>query len=194
MSSSERRGKRAERREKREERREKREERDKHDQDERVEGRNGSVPEWRGGRDPDDSVVLVPFIPPVVGSAGVGSRRIRPTESEPPWPGSLPGPFPAAVHADPLPVEVLDAAGRSVVVDGRGALSASPHRLRIKGGMDLGEVLDITAWAGPWPVDERWWDSQRHRRRARLQVVVGDGTAHLVVLSSGRWSIVATYD
>ncbi|HCV33245.1 MAG TPA: DNA repair protein [Acidimicrobiaceae bacterium] len=152
------------------------------------------VPEWRGGRDPDDSVVLVPFIPPVVGSAGVGSRRIRPTESEPPWPGSLPGPFPAAVHADPLPVEVLDAAGRSVVVDGRGALSASPHRLRIKGGMDLGEVLDITAWAGPWPVDERWWDSQRHRRRARLQVVVGDGTAHLVVLSSGRWSIAATYD
>ena len=42
MSSSERRGKRAERREKREER-------DKHDQDERVEGRNGSVPEWRDG-------------------------------------------------------------------------------------------------------------------------------------------------
>ena len=49
MSSSERRGKRADRREKREERSEKREERDKHDQDERVEGRNGSVPEWRDG-------------------------------------------------------------------------------------------------------------------------------------------------
>ena len=51
MSSSERRGKRAERREKREERREKREERDKRDQDERVEGRNGSVPEWRDGKE-----------------------------------------------------------------------------------------------------------------------------------------------
>ena len=36
-------GKREESREKREERREKREERNKHDQDERVEGRNGSV-------------------------------------------------------------------------------------------------------------------------------------------------------
>ena len=35
--------------EKREERREKREERDKHDEDERVEGGNGSVPEWRDG-------------------------------------------------------------------------------------------------------------------------------------------------
>ena len=69
MSSSERRGKREERREKREEqvrsaiwemssserrgkraeRREKREERDRHDQDQRVEGRNGLVPEWRDG-------------------------------------------------------------------------------------------------------------------------------------------------
>ncbi len=40
---------RKERREKREERREKREERDNNDQYERVEGRNGSVPEWRDG-------------------------------------------------------------------------------------------------------------------------------------------------
>ena len=42
-------GKREESREKREERREKREERNKHDQDERVEGRKGSVPEGRDG-------------------------------------------------------------------------------------------------------------------------------------------------
>ena len=34
---------------KRAEKREKREERDKHDQDERVEGRTGSVPDWRDG-------------------------------------------------------------------------------------------------------------------------------------------------
>ena len=34
-----------------EERREKREERDKHDRDDRVEGGNGSVPEWRYGRE-----------------------------------------------------------------------------------------------------------------------------------------------
>ena len=36
-------------REKKEERRVKREERDTHDRDERVEGGNGSVPEWRDG-------------------------------------------------------------------------------------------------------------------------------------------------
>ena len=49
LGNEQQREKREESREKREERREKREERDKHDQDERVEGRNGSVPEWRYG-------------------------------------------------------------------------------------------------------------------------------------------------
>ena len=51
LRNEQQREKREESREKREERREKREERDKHDQDERVEGRNGSVPEWRDGSD-----------------------------------------------------------------------------------------------------------------------------------------------
>ena len=52
----------------------------------------------------------------------------------------------------------------------------------------------ITSWAGPWPVDERWWDPERHSRRARFQVVTDDGIARLVVLERGRWSITATYD
>ncbi|MBT5905351.1 MAG: hypothetical protein HOH27_06055 [Acidimicrobiaceae bacterium] len=50
------------------------------------------------------------------------------------------------------------------------------------------------AWAGPWPVDERWWDPLRRRRRVRLQVVTADGTALLVVLTDGRWTVAATYD
>ena len=49
LRNEQQREKREESREKREERREKREERDQHDQEERVEGRNGSVPEWRDG-------------------------------------------------------------------------------------------------------------------------------------------------
>ena len=51
LRNEQQREKREESREKREERREKREERDKHDQDKRVEGRNGSVPEWRDGKE-----------------------------------------------------------------------------------------------------------------------------------------------
>lgn len=52
----------------------------------------------------------------------------------------------------------------------------------------------VRAWAGPWPCDERWWDPASARRRARAQVVLADGTAHLLTLESGRWSVEATYD
>ena len=117
-------------------------------------------------------------------------RIVGSPDGDPPWPGALPSPSPAAVHVAPVAVRVLDATGRLVVVDGRGTLSGLPHVLVPDGGPDL----RITAWAGPWPVDERWWDSLRRRRRVRFQVVADDGTARLLVLEVGRWAIAATYD
>jgi protein ImuB len=107
-----------------------------------------------------------------------------------PWPGRVPDPAPAIVHPEPLPAEVVDAAGAGVTVDGRGMLGAPPSRLRIgDGGWSA-----IAAWAGPWPVDERWWNPGAHRRLARLQVATGEGAAHLLKLSGGRWWVEATYD
>jgi len=153
------------------------------------------VPEWRGGRDPDDQVALVPF----VGLTG-SPTRVGPLEGAPPWPGALPRPSPAAVHTEPVAVDVVDAGGVPVTVDGRGVLSAPPARLvlpeRVSLGIDpeTGSDQRVTAWAGPWPVDERWWDPLRRSRRARLQMVTADGTARLVALSDGRWTVVATYD
>jgi protein ImuB len=107
-----------------------------------------------------------------------------------PWPGQVPAPAPAVVHPEPLAAEVTDATGAVVAVGGRGLASAPPARLRIAGG----PWTAITAWAGPWPVDERWWDPGRHRRLARLQVVTADGSAHLLKLSGGTWWVEATYD
>jgi protein ImuB len=77
-----------------------------------------------------------------------------------------------------------------VTVDGRSLLSAPPSRLRVGGG---GWVA-IAAWAGPWPVDERWWDPGAHRRLVRLQVTTGEGAARLLKLTGGRWWVEATYD
>src|SRR5205823_5585590 len=53
---------------------------------------------------------------------------------------------------------------------------------------------DVVSWAGPWPVEERWWDTRARRRRARWQVATADGAAHLLCLEDGRWSVEATYD
>jgi protein ImuB len=89
------------------------------------------------------------------------------------------------VHVPPLPTEVIDAAGAPVAVTGRGLLAAPPARLA---------GAAITAWAGPWLADERWWDPPAHRRRARFQMVTTDGVARLVALENGRWWVEATYD
>src|SRR5215211_851066 len=107
-----------------------------------------------------------------------------------PWPGQVPAPAPAVVYAEPLPVEVVDAGGASVAVDGRGLLGSLPSRVRVRGRA----WSAITAWAGPWLVDERWWDPAAHRRLVRLQATTDQGTAYLLRLAGGHWWVEATYD
>jgi protein ImuB len=137
------------------------------------------VPEARGGRSPADRYRLVPI--DLAGS---------PAPAPAPWPGEIPRPHPSSVWPKPVAAEIEDASGRPVGVSGRGVPSAPPARLSIDGG----SWLDVEGWAGPWLVDERWWDPVAHRRRARLQVLVAGGDAHLVALEAGRWWIEATYD
>ena len=150
-----------------------------------------TVPEWRGGRGPADQVGRVP-----VHAVDLSRRELRPAAArqgpaaDPPWPGRVPSPSPATVHAEPLPCEVVDPAGAAVSVSGRGALSGAPARLSVRGG----SWVELEGWAGPWPVDERWWDPPAHRRRARFQVVDTDGRAHLLAVERGHWWVEATYD
>jgi len=149
------------------------------------------VPEWQGGRSPAEQYRLVP-----IDTVDLGSRG---EPGEEPWPGTVPAPSPAVVWPRPLPADVVDADGRRVAVGGRGLISSSPARCTVAGG----PWRDITSWAGPWCIEERWWDPIAHRRRARMQVVVdgesGDGrqagqSAQLLTLESGRWWLEATYD
>ncbi len=136
-----------------------------------------------GGRGPSEQARLVPW-----GDARAplpGPQFAEGAAAVPPWPGRVPPPAPATVHPVPQPVQVLDADGRSVTVTGRAAVSAPPA--------SVGSSA-VVSWAGPWPVDERWWDPATHRRRARAQVVTADGAAHLLVVEGGRWAVEATYD
>ena len=139
-----------------------------------------------GGRGPAEQVTLVPF-------GGAGDRTPYPDgsrEPDRPWPGRIPAPSPATVYQAPLPARIADDSGAAVTVSGRGLVSAPPARLSADGA----PWLTVTAWAGPWPVSERWWDPRAARRRARFQLVTEDGTAWLVAVQNGRWLIEARYD
>jgi protein ImuB len=131
-----------------------------------------------GGRDPAEQVRMVPW----------GDPREVDSPPEQPWPGRLPGPAPAVVYQPPVVTSVLDARDRPVTVDGRGTASAAPSGVVVEGGR-----REVLGWNGPWPVEERWWDPAG-RRRARFQVLLDDGSAHLVVREGGRWWLEATYD
>ena len=146
-----------------------------------------AVPEWRGSRDPATQIALVEAEAVDLTLERAGAQRARVMS---PWPGRLPAPAPARIHATPTTAEVVDVDGQPVVVSGRGDLSAAPARLSVAGD----RWVDVVAWAGPWPLEERWWDTASARRRARLQVVTADSQARLVVLEQGRWHVDATYD
>lgn len=134
-----------------------------------------------GGRGPTEQVCLIPW----------GDPREEPAEARHPWPGRVPSPAPAVVYGDPVSVELLSGTGEPIGVTGRGQLSTVPERIR---RLPAGRPAEVVGWAGPWPADERWWDPSAHRRRARLQLLLEDGSAHLLVLECGRWGIEATYD
>jgi len=117
------------------------------------------------------------------------ARQVALTFGAAPWPGRLPAPSPSVVHRPARPAEVLDAEGRSVEVTGRGEVRRPPHTVRVEADPPHG----VVAWAGPWPVDQRWWDAEAHERRARLQVVTDQGVALLLGRADGSWWVDAVY-
>jgi protein ImuB len=94
------------------------------------------------------------------------------------------------VPVEPLPAVVLDADGTPVGVSARLELTGDPAALVV----ERAQPIEIRGWAGPWPVDERWWAPGEARRRARFQVVLVDGRALLLALAGGHWVVEAIYD
>ncbi|MEU4802046.1 DNA polymerase Y family protein [Actinosynnema sp. NPDC023587] len=141
------------------------------------------TPVPQGGRGPVERIRLVPW----------GDERVPATDPARPWPGQLPAPAPATVFASPEPVTLVDEAGADVVVTGYAELVVRPHRL-VHGG----RARKVVAWAGPWPVDERWWDDEHAVRAARLQVLgaAPDGAelAFLLIRTGGKWAVEGVYD
>ncbi len=144
------------------------------------------VPVRQGGRAPADRQVLVPW--------GERPRGLRAPDL--PWPGAIPSPAPSRVFAEPWATAVVGSGGRPVVVTERGALTCVPARFLIKqchtGASPGWQPVD--AWAGPWPVDEQWWEGGRRGVVARFQIVGADGHAWLMRCDDGQWWTEASYD
>ena len=88
---------------------------------------------------------------------------------------------------------MCDARGVVVGVTGRHELDAVPARVSVSG-----HEYRIERTAGPWPVEERWWDPRRRRRHVRLQVLVrnarGARRVFLLGLEDGEWHLLGRYD
>ncbi|GAA3543581.1 DNA polymerase Y family protein [Kribbella ginsengisoli] len=133
-----------------------------------------------------------------------GDRPVPANPPEHPWPGAITGtgsrwptPAPSSIYPKPKPALVLSADGRQVSVSARGVLSGAPAAFRFAPApqvADSNKLHPITAWAGPWPVDERWWDSDGENRLARFQLVGADGRAWLFAVRNNQWWTEASYD
>lgn len=132
-----------------------------------------------GGYGPADRIQLVPW----------GDEQVATRETGAPWPGHLPAPSPATVLAERCSATVTDADGHPVGVTGRACITAAPAAVSYAGAA----AARVLGWAGPWPVEERWWDRHSARRVARVQVVT-EAEALLLLVENGHWSIEARYD
>jgi protein ImuB len=156
--------------------------------------RGAQQPTLSGGRHPSEQVSLVPWGDPLEparpGLPGSGKIAGPVSVEMPPWPGRLPSPSPTIVHPGLVRADVVDATGETVGVTARCLPTSAPAKVRFNGR----RWTDIVGWTGPWPVDERWWDTDGRSRRARFQVTLSDGSAHLLTLEGGSFRVEATYD
>ncbi|MGD8194713.1 DNA polymerase Y family protein [Herbiconiux sp. P18] len=128
--------------------------------------------------------------------SSAGGRRRGPTSSAgaevAPWPGSLPPPLPTTVFEHRRQVLLVTNRNELVDVDESGELVGVPARF--SPDVSSRSLRPVQAWAGPWPMSERWWDDRKARRLDRLQLVDADGVAWLLTLDRHLWWAEARYD
>ena len=163
---------------------------------------------WQGGRDLLDSYQLIS----ATHTQTIGSGDNSEQPAVPKWRGALPTPSPSVVYSEPISVQINDQFGKLLSVSARHELSAPPVTVII--GV---AHYKVNSWAGPWPVEEHWWDIARNRRLVRLQLVcekitlknIATGNtatgkvlidsapqilAMLAILEHGEWTVAAIYN
>ncbi|MEY3357189.1 MAG: hypothetical protein RIR87_248 [Actinomycetota bacterium] len=154
-----------------------------------------TIPTWRGGRDPARWFEFVRS-----DAVDLERRIARETTMPVVWRGSLPSPAPSLVfdavsdaHDTGWEIAVCGADGQPVRVTSRHVMSDEPTVVRMRTS-----TYDVLAWAGPWPIEECWWDARRARRAVRLQLLLREGGAEqtramIAVLERRVWRLAAWY-
>jgi len=137
-----------------------------------------------GGRLLAERQVLVPW----GDRADAGLQKAK----NKPWPGSLPEPAPATVFAQRREVVVLGPQREQLEVSDRGMLSGHPTFFSPTGRRE--DLRRVEAWAGPWPVAQRWWDAAAATTANRFQLIDASETAWLLVLDGRDWWAEGMYD
>lgn len=139
------------------------------------------TPTYAGGRGVEERIKLVPY-----GERAEELDRL----AQGSWPGAIPGPLPAMIGHPSAKVVIVDSAGGPVYVTAEAVLNADPAGMQWGASRYL-----IKAWAGPWPVQGRWWKDERPV--ARLQLVGVDKHGHekaWLLLWCGQWRVEASYE
>lgn len=139
------------------------------------------VPVLSGGRAPAERVTLAPL----------GDEPVPRADPDRPWPGQLPDPAPTVLLDSDHPVELLDARGDPVRVTVRGMFTTEPARLH---GADTCCRGVLSWWAGPWPVDERWWEGTGRAARAQVLLDGDPPRALLLCYRRRQWYLEGVYE
>jgi protein ImuB len=92
-----------------------------------------------------------------------------------------------------MPARVVDADTREVGLTPRRELTGKPAWVSWE-GVPGRRVVD---WAGPWPADVQWWARPGAAGRIRLQVLLEDNLAVLLLREGGKnplWMVEGIYD
>ncbi|MFI5719768.1 DNA polymerase Y family protein [Nocardia sp. NPDC051750] len=131
-----------------------------------------------GGRGPAERVTMVTF----------GDEAAPDTDPAPPWPGRIPEPAPAVIMLNRPHVTLESADGAPVRITPRGRFSGPPARLR------WGKSSwRLTAWAGPWLLDELWW-APGAAPVARAQVELPGPHSLLLLARDDQWCVEGLYE
>ncbi|GAB2670417.1 DNA polymerase Y family protein [Nocardia goodfellowii] len=135
-----------------------------------------------GGRGPAERITMVVL----------GDEPVPAADPDQPWPGSLPQPAPAMLLLNRPAVLLQAADGTPVRITDRGLFTAPPARLTWGS-----RHWPLAGWAGPWPIDDRWWtpdSTVTARAQVQLDGAPSDTRVLLLIYRADTWHAEGIYD